>query len=456
MDQRSLHDRSLEFIRSCFHWERAPERDDLLAVAAATPVELRLGRAAAECEECQLTLLALVNLLARLPLPLLVRLSDAGLRRHMPPYRGDRLSDAIAALGQDLGCDLDLAPSTSAGGIGLTVDATWSVQPDGWSGRAHDGVHAHGQHAAGNPVGPYAAACLAGAEVVRAWARAASPSGTVGTRFETEANPSGNTAVNLWRPGTDLLGPPVERCHLPEIDWVSAGAVNQAALAVLAGLPKGHLRGRVVDPKLLDPPDLNRSLLSFEGGLDHPKATVAVDALDASELRPTPGRYPEDVNGPTASFLVCGTDDVRVRPACQRLRPERLVIIATEGPFGRVSWHGPDLGEAICGGCQAVGMDGPTEEGVPTIGPASVAAGVVGAAWVLRLLTDDDTLPRQAGILTTRLGSRFGVEEANPHPRAGCEVCGGRSNLEGRLRVRHHLDHPRDGALARTTGREPD
>lgn len=427
MDPKKLHDRSLEFLRTCFHWDRPPKPDDLLEVAGRVSVDVRIGAPGAMCAGCQLTFLALVNLLARLPVRVRVALSDAPLARHVPPYQGECLSDAVVALARGLGREIDIAPCRSGRGIELSTGELWSLLGDGWSGHLRQGAHEHVAHEGGNPLGAYSAASLAAAEAVRAWARAAgaSGSGTTGARFNSEARPVVNASVNLWRPRTDSSGPSVDGCLLPEIDWVSAGAVNQAALAVLAGLKAGQLRGRIVDPKLLDPPDLNRSLLSFARGIDRPKAEVSADALDAVELQSVKGYYPQDVNGPRPDFLVCGTDDVRVRPACQQLRPERLVIIATEGPFGRVSWHGSQIGHVICGGCQAVGVDGPTEEGVPTIGAASTAAGIVGAAWILRLLTDPDPVPRQAGILTTRMDSPFGIEETNPSPRPDCVVCSG-------------------------------
>lgn len=206
---------------------------------------------------------------------------------------------------------------------------------------------------------------------------------------------------------------------LPAIDWVGAGAVTQAALAVLATVPGLQLSGRVFDPKDLDEPDLNRSILSFVEDVGSGKASISVGQANGG-LAPYRASYPVSETE-TAPWIVCGADDVSVRPKCQAMWPATLMVVSTEGAFARVSCHWPDSG-TFCAACP--GTSSPDSTPIPTIGPTSVFAGVVAAASLFRLASSSS--PPCVTALTLRLDSDIAMEETSPGAREDCPVCGPR------------------------------
>jgi hypothetical protein len=426
MNDRSMqperHDRSLRFMQQVFPWTHPPEAEQLLRAAGRLRVTIRLARDAARYPADQLMVLALANLILRLPVRVGVRLPPAAMLAAAAPYKGATLEEAVASLAGGLDVEPDFDDPPEQGGVSVVIQGPEEsreifLRTDGW--QVQLGHAAMGPSSAPtNAVAVYGGACCAGAEVVRAWARSAAALGaSPGRRFEWDTAPMGDTRLNLWTPGSLEAGPPLEGVALPAIDWVGAGAVTQAALAVLAAVPGLQLSGRVFDPKDLDEPDLNRSILSFVECVGMGKASISVGQANGG-LAPYRASYPVPETD-AAAWIVCGADAVSVRPKCQAVWPATLMVVSTEGAFARVSCHWPDS-DTFCAACPGTSTSDSTP--IPTIGPTSVFAGVVAAASLLRLVSSSS--PPCVTALTLRLDSSIAVEETSPRAREDCPVCG--------------------------------
>lgn len=420
------HDRSRRFIRNAFPWERGISDNMLMASAAKVRVTLRLSADPPSSPSDQLIILAAANMLLRLPFPTTFSIPADEFSAPPAPYEGRTLRQAIQKLGGKLDVPIRITDAPKQGGVSILIEIEneslelWLVTT-GWMASLKENPQHDRQ--VGNPLSSYAVAAMATAESVRVWARsAAREAGEVSEQFERAAGTTTDAHINLWRPGTSEDGPRLEGLRIPSIDWVGGGAVTQAALAVLVAVPGLDLTGRIFDPKDIDEPDLNRSILSFVSSIDSPKPDAISMALpERCRLEGVNGPFPPD-EGQAARWIVCGADDVAIRPTCQSLWPQNLIVVATENQFAQVSTHTPH-DHYFCGGCftEGTGPDGPA----PTIVSTSVMSGVVGAAVLARLALRD-TPPARTDILTMRLDSPLALSEVTPAANPECPTCHGR------------------------------
>ncbi|MDP8928035.1 MAG: ThiF family adenylyltransferase [Actinomycetota bacterium] len=414
-------------MQTAFPWTRPPAAQALHDIASGITVTLSVGRDIVQTGQGHLATLAVCNIVGRLPVGLLVRAHDQASQDPLPPpYNGETLVAAVDELGTQLKRPLRIEEAGRATGLTVQIEAQshrsrWQLATRGWT--AYMGATPSSSTELYNPPAAYLLGCMLGGEVLRVWARetAASGAGHAGASFSGRTRPAADRWVNLWAPGTATQGPHVDASGLPPIDWVGAGAVNQATLAVLAAIPGRAAEGRVIDPKLLDLPDLNRSLLSFHEDVGQTKANVTATRAADSGLSHKRGSYPYDVDPMPASWIVAGTDDVRVRSEIQRLWPQRFVVTATEGVFGYVAWHAPERPDLACAGCVPSDEIEP-EDRTPTSPPTSVAAGVVTAATLLRLAAGSQ-VPARTDILTLRLDADHALDGFDPVPTPGCATC---------------------------------
>lgn len=418
------HDRSRRFIRAAFPWNERPSDDLLMEAAESVRVTFRLSRESSAKTHI-LMALAAGNMLLRLPSGVRFAVPDLHFEEAPPaPYEGTSLQPALSSIADSLGVSIDFVSPPAYGGASILVqgpdgDVEAWLGTQGWTAQLSREPLTHTDH--GNAFSAYATSAMATAEAARAWARAcAHIAGLVTEPLRRVARPAESSIINLWRPGTLEEGPSLAKLHLPALDWVGGGAVTQAALCTLAAVPNLSLSGRVFDPKVIDEPDLNRSVLAFMDSIDLPKPEAIRSVLPEDELAFINSTYPpaDDVG----SWVICGADDVAVRPKCQSLWPDQLVIIATEDQFAQVSHHIP-AGEYFCGGCFAQAPV--SSEPAATIVSTSVLAGVFGAATILRLAMGGE-LPARTEILTMRMDAPTAVSEVNPSPNPACPVCGRR------------------------------
>jgi hypothetical protein len=168
-----------------------------------------------------------------------------------------------------------------------------------------------------------------------------------------------------------LLAPSLGR-----VDFVSAGAIINASLYTLLRLD-AQLRGRAIERKELDPPDLNRYLLALSRHLGLAKVDIlAAASRGGMEMASVKTRYDEATREqltPLAPWVMVGVDHVPSRWLVQSEEPDALVVGATEGFEALVSFHRPGL---ACAGClhPTIPQDEETRT-VPTISFVSFFAG---------------------------------------------------------------------------------
>lgn len=422
VEPSDFHDRSLRYLRTVFPWVHPPDQEMLREAAKRLRVFINLPLDSTGPGDL-LTVLALANLVLRLPSEVVFRVPDVERRSQEPPFRGASLREALGHVASELGRKSIFEKPPQRGGPSLTLESPnelWEgfVRSVGWT--AHiDRQPIPESPQPFNPLSIYASACMASAELVRAWARETALLGAVpARRFDWDTASTQPTVINLWLPGNGERGPSLEGLSLPFMDWAGAGAVTQSALAVLGAVPGLTVRGRIYDPKELDAPDLNRSILSFLNDIGQAKAAVSAKRA-LGELEANQVAYPD---GTTASWVICGADEVSVRATCQKLWPDRLLVVSTEGSFARVTAHAPDW-DTFCAGCPGVADLG--SDPIPTIAPTSVFAGVLAAAAIVRLSLGGSV--RCIDALTLRLDAMSSVHATSPRRRESCTICKVRS-----------------------------
>lgn len=409
-------------------WDEPPSDELLTEAGESVRLTLRLSASCQTSSTHQLLALATANMLLRLPFETSFAIPHKTFSAPPPPYEGSTLESAIQNLGEKLHAPIQISAPPHNGGVSLVVDDgadsfEFAIEGTSWTAMLRSRPFSGEEP--GNALSLYAAAAMATAESVRAWARsAARRQAPAGEQFMRATRPVFDATINLWRPGTSRRGPGLQNLHMPHIDWVGGGAVTQAALCILAAIPGLELAGRIFDPKDIDEPDLNRSILSFVTSVGSPKPEIIRAALpELSELQAINDPFPAE-EGEPSPWIVCGADDVSIRATCQALWPSNLVVVATEGHFGQVSRHTLE-DDHLCGGCftEAATPEGPAS----TIVSTSVMSGVVGAALLARLAIGD-TPPARTDILTMRLDSALAVSEVAPKPNPDCKICQGKTN----------------------------
>lgn len=414
-------------MRRAFAWGEVPSDELLMEAAAGMHVNVRLSLDSQASHADPLAILAIANMILRLPFSATFSIPRQMACDSLPsPYYGGTLEESIVRLAENLDVPVNFSSPPLQGGTSLLIEGldetvVLALRASRWI--AMLGTSPLVSKAQGNSLSIYAAAAMSTAETVRAWARSANTVGAKpGERFALATRPSTEATVNLWNPGTLEDGPDLAGLELPRIDWVGGGAVTQATLCALVGIPGLQVSGCVFDPKHIDEPDLNRSVLSFASSIDLSKPTAIRMALhEQTGLEVVSGPFPPQT-GPAAPWVVCGADDLAVRPICQALWPERLLIVATEDQFAQVSTHGAE-DDHFCAACFS---DGQAPVGpAPTIVSTSVMSGVVGAATLAKLALGTPA-PARTDVLTMRLDSPFALSQVTPSRNPDCRVCGER------------------------------
>lgn len=191
--------------------------------------------------------------------------------------------------------------------------------------------------ALGVPFGALAAAGIAAGEVYKlamrslaAWALAPEMFGQLfGVSHETHLSLDPANEVDA-----DALA---ALADFGAIDAVSGGAIIQAALFVLARVPKVRADLRVIEPDTSDATNLNRYALLRRSALGAPKAEAlaamsAAGILGGVRVTPVVARYdratPAALGG-LANAVLVGVDHIPTRWAAQKARPTWLAVGAT-------------------------------------------------------------------------------------------------------------------------------
>jgi ThiF family protein len=171
---------------------------------------------------------------------------------------------------------------------------------------------------------------------------------------------------------------------LGEVDFVSGGAITNSLLYCLARIPGVTVRGRIIEPDMIDLSNLNRNMLFLRSGCKAQKAKVLAETFCSGlHLQPLLQRYDLDLLDsiiPLAPTVVVGVDHIPTRWAVQEAKPEFLVIGATTHWSAMASFHSSGLACARC----LHNKDDADDGIIPTTACVSFWAGLLAASYVAR------------------------------------------------------------------------
>ena len=333
-------------------------------------------------------IVTLASLCARMGMSLELDFPDVPLAAPQPPLRGPRLRTSLSELGDDLIPGLQIGPDRSEADIAFVIGDSPTRDPralrllaDDWRGELVSAPRGGRRIVAELPIGALIAAALAAPEALRAaLPRVASVAGL-------ELVPGPHRITVATKLGLDLkpLFPLILRgaaFDLDGIDFVSGGAITNAAIYVLLRVSEVRGLARVIEDDRLALSNLNRYKLARRSDVGAVKARLLESYGGKSlHIRGVPARYEEDHDHviPLAERVLVGVDHIPSRRAVQRAWPAWLCVAATQALEVQVSTHRP--GEA-CAGCLHRG-DADDGADVPTISFVSFWAGLLQALYLL-------------------------------------------------------------------------
>jgi hypothetical protein len=171
---------------------------------------------------------------------------------------------------------------------------------------------------------------------------------------------------------------------LGNLDFVSAGAITNAALYVITRILGVSARGRIIDPQRSELSNLNRYMLLLYSQIGDPKARELAELLGGGlHFEPIAQRYEPgllETIRPLAPAVVVGVDDIPTRWAVQRASPEWLVVGATTHWSAMASFHSVAMGCAQC----LHPIDEPGDAPIQTTASVSFWAGLLAASYIVR------------------------------------------------------------------------
>jgi hypothetical protein len=340
-------------------------RDDLLdAISDAQLVDALTGvrivfvgdTSNLDTPEGQYALVAAVMLCARSGARCRLEIANVPLRGVSAPLRGERLGEALMDFGSDLIPGLPFEEGVCAREADIAVvigDSPWRGRArqvlrlggDAWRGGI--GPEEERWHSTGSPFGALIAAGLAAGEPFKVAMRRLGAFARSPVRFAKYF-----AAVQATQMAMAPDGTPPPASDLGEFDFISGGAVTQAALYALARIPHVIGSARVVEPKTTDPPDLNRYAFLRQSRIGMSKVDD-LSSLDLAGLRirgvvlPYNDENAERIS-PLAPAVLVGVDDISARRSIQMARPRWLGIGATSHYGAMASFHTTGLACAAC------------------------------------------------------------------------------------------------------------
>lgn len=388
-------------------------------------VRLRANEANVSCAAGQTAVVATAALIGHSGARLLLDLPDIALVAPQPPLRVERLAYGLLEWSHDLIMPAAIADDRPADMTVLFGDTPLDprdagivlrLSGDAWSCRLEMGRQSVGTPwASVAPFGGLLGAVAVAAEGFRAAVAAMAERHGVTPRAEHPVE--GPRPVNLEVPPLALP----TTLDVGQVDFISAGAITNAALYALLRVPQltGHLR--LIDGDIGALNNLNRYLLLRRSTLGRPKVDV-LSQLSSALLSTVPvAELLSDDNvsqlGPLAERVLVGVDDIPSRWLAQSNAPGWLSVGATSGLEAVVSAHeagGP------CAGCLHP-HDAPFDGPLPTVAFVSAYAGFMQA---YRLLANAVGLSPDGAVVSYpfALASPFAVMAIGQPARADCPV----------------------------------
>ncbi len=333
----------------------------------------------------QTALVTLVSLVSRMGMQVALDIPDIKLASPQPPLLGSSLGRALLAVNEafvasaTITTRVDFRPDVIFA-LGDTPSEDyrapcWRLTGNEWSGGVDiDGARLPRAWKAEFPVGSMISAALAATEAFKVTLRRLPLRSGAYHSFLRESRSAS------WDFGLGSV--PVKAFDLGEVDFISAGAISQAALYVLARIPRIRMRGRIFDQDLTDASNLNRNMLTLRKDVGYAKVEVVARGCPQLVVKPIPARYG---NGDAeleklAPRVLVGVDDIPSRWAVQRREPAWLAVGGTSHFNASSSVH--RLSEP-CSGCLHP-VDEPGPNAIPTVSFVSFWAGLITAVRLLQ------------------------------------------------------------------------
>ena len=413
MTLREALDRTLLLIRD--EVGSVPADDVLLDALTGVTVALVADTLNLSTHSAQTALITAALLMARSGHQVSIAAPNVELVGPQPPLQPGRLVDSLLAVGRDLlpGVELRMAEANQQVDLAITLgDAAMSVMASRtirinagpWSGSV--GPESSRQRWRGGewPVGAMAAAAIGAMEAFKIAMHRLQGFALNLPRMQAQfADIRHDFTFELAKAGTPCGS------NLEAVDFVSAGAISNAALYVLSRVPTIRLSGRLIEPDTAAISNSNRYMLMLQSDVHKPKAASLSERLNTLDVRlsPLPELYDGDrgISPSLGPRVLVGTDNIPARWHVQRAEPRLLVIGATTHWSAMASFHTPGLGCAQC----LHQTDDPNDGPIATSACVSFWAGLLAATYLLR--SADDTLPspreQQIFLTPSRPENRF-------------------------------------------------
>jgi hypothetical protein len=305
-----------------------------------------------------------------------------------PPLRSGQLIDQLMELGLDLLPDIEFSRETPLAEVDLAVTLgdspirvlarrSISLNSTQWAGIVAPITNASIWMHSDNPFGALAAGGLAASEAFKVamnkLMHLALDQENSRARFAFSENAHFQAAPE----GTPLTA------QLDMIDWVSGGAVTQAALYCFARILNASCKGQVFELDRAELSNLNRyALLRRSQCNEHKGELISANLPKAFHITPIPERFDEKVAGARqlAPTVIVGVDHIPSRWLVQEQRPAWLLIGATSHWCAMASYHEMGLGCARC----LHNTDEENDGLLPTCAVVSFWAGLLVAAYAAR------------------------------------------------------------------------
>lgn len=195
----------------------------------------------------------------------------------------------------------------------------------------------------------------------------------------------GQTVLSDARGNVDPIAVPLsDSIDLGSVDFISAGAISQAALFALSRIPRVEMSGRIFDDDDTEASHLNRNMLTLAAILDSRRWRLLLGLGGVGvNLQPVVGRFPEHSSDIRLSGrVVVGVDDIPSRWKLQERAPNWIAVSGTSHYNASSSVLRP---RSPCSGCLHPVDDEGAGQRIPTVSFVSFWAGL---AMTVRLLRD--------------------------------------------------------------------
>jgi hypothetical protein len=391
-------DRTLLLMRD----NLVPEVDDSRLIAALTGTEAALvGDArnlSSHAAQCAYITSAL--LMARSGHRVHLAAPDVPLLGAQPPLTGNRLISALMEIGDDLlpgiafssGApprQMDLLVAFGDSAPRFPARHALRVNATAWSALLGSKLTAARWIENEWPCGALGVGALVATEAFKAAMHVLRPFANNVWLFDALFAFSDDLSVDLAPPDAPKEG------SLGGFDFISGGAITNAALFALVRLPGLSGSGRVIEPDRADGSNLNRYLLLLRSAVGQKKAELLRILMGPHlEIQAITSAYKGGTMSGVGKFLpsvLVGVDDIPVRWKVQEQDPHWLGIGATTHWAAMASFHQRGMACARC----LHPRDDQGNGRIPTAAFVSFFAGLMLACYFVRAIGNEAVSPAE-------------------------------------------------------------